>query len=77
MKYVTSLNTEELLIVIDNIDVHKVESSVSEDYFHDLQEHFYKSCNGLKVNIRSLPVQSLHENGKIDGKVSILHMIMG
>ena len=54
--------------MIDDIDTLKVEFSVSEDYFYDLQEYFYKSGNGLEVNVRSLPVQSSHGNGKIDGQ---------
>ena len=65
---VTALNTAEPLVVIDDIDTLKVEFSVSEDYFYDLQEYFYKSGNGLEVNVMSLPVQSSHENGKIDGQ---------
>ena len=65
---VTALNTAEPLVVINDIDTLKVEFSVSEDYFYDLQEYFYKSGNGLEVNVMSLPVQSSHENGKIDGQ---------
>lgn len=62
---VTALDEDATLTVVDDVDTLKIEFSVSENHYYNLQKFFAQNDNQLNVEISSLADQSIVGNAKL------------